>query len=176
MSTLRNPISADDHLLGSPKAAIQLVEYGDYQCPYCGEAYPVVKELARRYGDRLAIVFRHFPLTEAHPEAFNAALVAEFAGSLGQFWAAHDALYENQDRLGPELYGEIVASLGQSAEQFQRAVDSGAFETRIRHQMEGGLRSGVNGTPCFFISGQRHDLTGSFDTLLDVVGQLVERT
>ena len=176
MSGLRIPVNDTDHIEGGPDAAVTVVEYGDYQCPYCGEAYPVVKELARRYGDRLAIVFRHFPLTEAHPEAFNAALVAEFAGSLGQFWAAHDALYENQDRLGPELYGEIVASLGQSAEQFQRAVDSGAFETRIRHQMEGGLRSGVNGTPCFFINGQRHDLTGSFDTLLDVVGQLVERT
>ncbi len=176
MSTLRNPVDADDHVLGGAKAAIELVEYGDYQCPYCAEAYPVVKEIERRYGDQIAIVFRHFPLTEAHPEAFNAAVVAEFAGSLGQFWAAHDALYENQDQLGPGLYGQIVASLGQNAEQFERAVSSGAFEQRIRRDMEGGLRSGVNGTPCFFINGQRHDIAGSFDSLVEVVGQLLEQT
>ena len=176
MSTLRNPVNAGDHLLGNPAAPIQLVEYGDYQCPYCAQAYPVVKELARRHGDQLAIVFRHFPLTEAHPEAFNAAVVAEFAGSLGQFWAAHDALYDNQDQLGAALYGEIVASLNQNAQQFQQAVERGTFEQRIRHDMEGGLRSGVNGTPCFFLNGQRYDVAGSFDSLLDVVGQLVART
>ena len=113
---------------------------------------------------------------EAHPEAFNAAIVAEFAASLGQFWPAHDALYENQDALGPELYGQIVASLGQSAEQFQTAVDAGELAARVRQDMESGLRSGVNGTPCFFINGQRFDPRGGFESLLDAVGQLVERT
>ena len=175
MSTLRSPITSDDHLLGNAHAKVQLVEYGDYQCPYCGEAFPVVQELARRYGQQIAIVFRHFPLTEAHPEAFNAAVVAEFAGSLGKFWQVHDTLYEHQNQLGPELYGRIVASLGQDAADFERAVASGAFEKRIRHDMETGLRSGVNGTPCFFIDGQRADLT-RFDELLELVGQQVART
>ncbi|CAM5788943.1 DsbA family protein [Ottowia pentelensis] len=175
MSTLRYPIVADDHLLGNARAAVQLVEYGDYQCPYCGEAHLVVKELARRYGQQIAVVFRNFPLTDAHPEALNAALVAEFAGTQGQFWAAHDALYENQDQLGPELYGQIVASLGTTADDFQQAIDSGALEQRIRHDIDTGLRSGVNGTPCFFINGQRADLS-SFDSLLDIVGQRVART
>ena len=128
--------------------------------------------MTRRYGDKIALAFRHFPLVEAHPQAFNAAVVAEYAASLGQFWAAHDALYDNQAQLGPELYGQLIASLGQSAEQFQRAVNTGEFEARIRRDMESGLRSGVNGTPCFFINGQRADLT-SFDSLLDIVGQRV---
>ena len=173
---LKPPLSANDHIVGNAKAAIQVVEYGDYQCPYCGDAYPVTKELVRRYGDKIAFAFRNFPLVGAHPEAFNAAIVAEFAGSLGQFWPAHDALYENQDALGPELYGQIVAWLGQSAEQFQAAVYAGELEARVRQDMESGLRSGVNGTPCFFINGQRFDLLGGFESLLDAVGQLVERT
>ena len=95
--SLKPPLSANDHTVGNAKAAIQVVEYGDYQCPYCGDAYPVTQELVRRYGDKIAFAFRNFPLGEAHPEAFNAAIVAEFAASLGHFWPAHDALYENQD-------------------------------------------------------------------------------
>jgi protein-disulfide isomerase len=176
MSDLHPAVSSRDHISGDTNAPIVLVEYGDYQCPYCGDAYPVTQELVRRYGDKIAFAFRNFPLVEAHPEAFNAAIVAEFAASLGQFWPAHDALYENQDALGPELYGQIVASLGQSAEQFQAAVDAGELEARVRQDMESGLRSGVNGTPCFFINGQRFDPRGGFESLLDAVGQLVERT
>ena len=173
MSTLRNPISADDHLLGNPRAAIQLVEYGDYQCPYCGEAYPVVKELARRHGDRLAIVFRHFPLTEAHPEAFNAALVAEFAGSLGQYWVAHDALYENQGQLGEAFYAELMRSLGLDVAGLQRAFDSGEFNERIQADIDGGLRSGVNGTPGLFINGQAYYVRQSFAELAEPIAELL---
>ena len=176
MSTLRTPISADDHLQGNLHAAVPVVEYGDYQCPYCGDAYPVVKELVRRHGQHIAVVFRNFPLTDAHPQAFNAALVAEFAAAQGQFWPVHDALYENQAALGPALYGQILQSLGKTPEDFQRAVDAGTYEARIRRDMESGLRSGVNGTPCFFINGQRFDPVGGFDSLLDAVGQLLART
>ena len=132
--------------------------------------------MTRRYGDKIALAFRHFPLVEAHPQAFNAAVVAEYAASLGQFWAAHDALYENQAALGPALYGQILQSLGKTPEDFQRAVDAGTYEARIRRDMESGLRSGVNGTPCFFINGQRFDPVGGFDSLLDAVGQLLART
>lgn len=176
MSTLRTPISAEDHLQGDPHAAVQVVEYGDYQCPYCADAYVVVKELAQRYGRRVAVVFRNFPLTDAHPEAFNAALVAEFGADQGQFWPVHDALYENQGALGPGLYGQIVQSLGSTPADFQRAVDTGEYEARIRRDMESGLRSGVNGTPCFFVNGQRFDPVGGFESLLDVVQELLARS
>ena len=176
MSHLRSPLSTDDHVLGSPTAAVQLVEYGDYQCPYCAEAYPVVAALVQRYGDALAIAFRNFPLTEAHPEAYSAAVVAEFAGQHGQFWAAHDALYENQAWLGPDLYARITQSLGLDVAALQRAIDSGSFDARIRRDMNSGLRSGVNGTPCFFVNGERLDVQGDFRSLNEVVAQLLPGT
>lgn len=174
MSHLRTPLGADDHVLGNAGAAVQVVEYGDYQCPYCAEAYPVVRALAARHGRALAVAFRNFPMTDAHPEAYNAAVVAEFAGQHGQFWAAHDALYDNQDQLGPELYASLVQSLGLEVEALQAAFDSGRFDARIRRDLDGGLRSGVNGTPCFFVNGQRLDVQGDFRALDDVVGQLLQ--
>src|SRR5690242_1494149 len=111
MSSLRIPVSPDDHTIGPEDATVVLVEYGDYQCPYCGAASPVVKDLLAELGDRVRFVFRNFPLAEMHPEAVDAAFVAEFAASHGKFWEAHDLLYENQDRLGSPLYAEICATL-----------------------------------------------------------------
>ena len=175
MSHLRNPVSANDHQQGAAHPVVQIVEYGDYQCPYCGDAYPTVKALTQRHGDRVSVVFRNFPLVEAHPEARNAAVVAEFAATHGQFWAAHDALYDNQNALGPELYAGIARALGLDVAELQRAFDQGTYDARIQQDLEGGIRSGVNGTPCFFINGERYDVTGGFNTLADVVESLLAR-
>ena len=167
MSHLRVPVGPNDHIQGDPDARVVLVEYGDYQCPYCGQAYGVVKRLQSRFGRDLALVFRNFPLVDSHPQAMNAATVAEFAGSRGGFWEAHDALYENQRALGPPFYAELMRELGLPLQGLQQAFDSGEFTARIQSDLDGGVRSGVNGTPAFFVNGERFD--GSFADLMEPI-------
>jgi protein-disulfide isomerase len=157
MSRLRIPVSADDHIQGDLLAVAVLVEYGDYQCPYCGEVHPVVKQLQRMFGADLCLVFRNFPLNEAHPEAETAAETAEFAGAYGRFWEAHDALFENQNALSPMLYPELAKTLGLSAQELLQSLEQETFRGRVRADFLGGVRSGVNGTPTFFINGWRYD-------------------
>lgn len=172
MSKLAVPVGADDHVLGDPKARVVLVEYGDYQCPYCGQAAPVVQQAVREFGADLCVVFRNFPLT-MHPQALPAAVVAEFAAKHGQFWPAHDALYANQKRLGAELYGELMQQLGLPVDQFQQDVEADAFEAKIRADIDSGNRSGVQGTPAFFINAESYALRGGFDDLLNPIRALL---
>jgi protein-disulfide isomerase len=157
MTQLKNAVTANDHMQGNAQALVTLVEYGDYQCPACGEAYPVVKRLQEYFGKDLCFVFRNFPLTEVHPQAEAAAELAEFADMHGQFWQAHDALYENQELLGPTLYLDLVKLLHLSLDDLRQAVEEGSCQARVRADFTGGVRSGVNGTPTFFINGRRHD-------------------
>lgn len=161
MSKLRIPVGAEDHVQGDPHAGCTLVEYGDYECPHCGRAYPIVKRLQQHFGKRLRFVFRNFPLSEMHPHAEAAAETAEFAGAGGKFWQMHDLLFENQDRLGDPLFEEIVEQLDLSADQWREALKKKVYLAHVRADFAGGVRSGVNGTPTFFINGQRHD--GPFD-------------
>jgi protein-disulfide isomerase len=165
MSDLKVPIRPDDHIQGDPKAVVTLVEYGDYQCPYCGEAYPVIKMLQSYFGKDLCFVFRNFPLTEMHPEAEPAAETAEFAGAHGHFWEAHDALYENQQMLGPPLYAAIARALNLSEEELAQALADGTYRPKVQADFEGGVRSGVQGTPTFFINGYRHQGAHDLGTL-----------
>ncbi len=173
MSTLRIPVSNSDHSQGSADAPVTLVEYGDYQCPYCGQAYGVIKQLQSRFGDKLRFVFRNFPLTEAHPQAAAAAIVAEYAGSHGKFWEAHDALYENQQQLGEAFYVQLVESLGLDAAGLQQAFNSGEFNERIQADIDGGLRSGVNGTPGLFINGQPYYVRQRFEELAEPIAEIL---
>ncbi len=153
-------VHAEDHIQGNAQAACTLVEYGDYQCPSCGQAYPVVKRVQERFGDRLRFVFRNFPL-EQHPYAEPAAETAEFAAAHGKFWEMHDALYENQGSLSDELLSELTTALGLDSQALASALRSGEFEPRVEVDLESGGRSGVRGTPTFYINGTRHD--GSYD-------------
>jgi protein-disulfide isomerase len=161
MTKLRTPIGPHDHAQGDPDASVTLVEYGDYECPHCGRAYPIVQRVQKHFGDRLLFVFRNFPLNQSHPHAESAAEAAEFAATKDKFWEMHDALFENQDRLGSELYEELAEKLGLDPIALTSSLDSGEFTDRIRADFNSGIRSGVNGTPTFFINGQRHD--GPFD-------------
>jgi protein-disulfide isomerase len=161
MSVLKNPVTSDDHILGSPDAPCVLVEYGDYECPHCAAAHPMVQSLEKHFGDRLAFVYRNFPLTRIHPYAQTAAEVAEFAGSKGKFWEMHDQLFENQDRLGDDLFAELVEQLGLDPVEMQTAIENNTFTHRINQEFSGGVRSGVNGTPTFFVQGHRYE--GSMD-------------
>lgn len=153
MSRLRIPVTDRDHSVGPADAPITLVEYGDYQCPYCGEAFPVVKRLLEEHAGVIRFVFRNFPLPEIHAEAVAAAFVAEFAADHGEFWQAHDLLYENQNELGLELYDRMCEALGLSVSDLRQAFRDNTYLSRIRADEEGGIRSGVNGTPTFFLNG-----------------------
>ncbi|MBS0216433.1 MAG: DsbA family protein [Proteobacteria bacterium] len=169
MSGLRIPVSDKDHIEGGSGAAVTVVEYGDYQCPYCGDAYGIVKQVQQHFGNRMRLVFRNFPLTEIHPQAMAAAVLAEYAATHGKFWQAHDALYEHQSQLGGELYLAIARKLGLPGDGLREAFESGEYAARIQDDMDGGIRSGVNGTPTFFINGVRFEPRRGFEELLDAV-------
>jgi len=163
---LTPPVSERDHTEGPADAPLTLVEYGDYQCPYCGMAYPVVKELQKTLGKKLRFVFRNFPLTQAHPYARIAAEAAEAAALLGKFWPMHDMIYENQDDLSPDNLAAWALQLGLSDEKLQEAIQRPEIAKRIKDDRQSGIRSGVNGTPTFFINGTRHDGSPDYDSLL----------
>jgi protein-disulfide isomerase len=158
---LKPPVGPHDHVQGPAKAPVTLVEYGDYECPYCGEAYPVVKALQKRLGDQVRFVFRNFPLAQAHPHAEHAAEAAEAAGAQGKFWEMHDLLYENQDALEDEDMVRYARTLHLDVPRFVKEMETGAYLERVREDFRSGVKSGVNGTPTFFINGVRHD--GPFD-------------
>jgi protein-disulfide isomerase len=163
--TLTPPVSAHDHAEGRADAPLTLVEYGDYQCPYCGAAFPVVKRLQKALGKKLRFVFRNFPLTQAHPYAMVAAEAAEAAALQGKFWEMHDFIYENQDELEPDVLPAWAERAGLDLEEFGTAIRQGEVTQRIKDDRLSGIRSGVNGTPCFFINGTRYDGTADYDPL-----------
>lgn len=161
MTKLKIPVTPEDHAQGPENAEVTLVEYGDYECPHCGQAYPIVKRIQKHFGKRMRFVFRNFPLTESHAHAESAAETAEFAGTHGKFWEMHDLLFENQERFSETLFLELAGKLNLSPAALSEALASKEFATRVRAEFSGGVRSGVNGTPTFFINGTRHD--GPFD-------------
>lgn len=173
MTKLLIAVHPEDHLQGNPAAPCTLVEYGDYQCPSCGLAYPMVKKLQRHFGKRLALVFRNFPLTQIHPWAEPAAEVAEFAARYDKFWQMHDQLFENQSRLSNALFLELAENLDLSPTELQAAVAGRIYREQVRQEVSGGIRSGVNGTPTFFINGQRHNGPHDFDTLSRVIEEVI---
>ena len=156
MSMLRTPVTSADHIHGPMDAPVTLVEYGDYECGYCGLAFPNVKLAQKRFGKKLRFVFRHFPLTEAHPFAEAAAEAAEYAGTHDLFWEMHDGLYANQDELGLALIRSLGSALGLSDLGLRDALAQQRFAAKIQADFLGGVRSGVNGTPSFFINGEKH--------------------
>jgi len=166
---LTPPVSKRDHTVGPASAAITLVEYGDYECPHCGAAHPTVKEIRRRLGNGLRFAFRHFPLSRIHPHAERAAEAAEAAAAQGKFWQMHDQLFEHQDALDDEYLLAYAAAIGLDVDEFAREMALGVHAPRVREDFLSGVRSGVNGTPTFFINGHRHD--GSYDvqTLLAAI-------
>jgi len=166
MSTLKVPVTPEDHIQGDPNAQLTLLEYGDYECPHCGRAHPIVKRVQKHFGRRLRFVFRNFPLTQIHPHAQTAAETAEFAGANGRFWEMHDLIFENQDRLGLPLLLALTEELGLDPQALREALTTGEFEPRVRRDFLSGVRSGVNGTPTFFVNERRHDGPWEFEDLV----------
>jgi protein-disulfide isomerase len=174
MTKLSVAVSAKDHIQGDPKAPVTLVEYGDYQCPSCGQAYPIVKRLQKHFGKRLAFVFRNFPLSQIHQYAEPAAETAEYAGIHHKFWEMHDLLYENQGSLDDGLFLELSQQLNLDIDKLTQALESKQFEPRVKADFSGGVRSGVNGTPTFFINGQRHDGSYDYESMVEAISLALE--
>jgi protein-disulfide isomerase len=176
--TLTPPIGDRDHIIGPARAPVTLVEYGDYECPYCGMAHPIVKELLGRVGKNMRFAFRHFPLTRVHPHAEHAAEAAEGAGFQGEdkFWQMHDLLFTHQDALDDEDLLVYASSIGLDMERFASDLQSGRAARKVREDFLSGVRSGVNGTPTFFINGRRHEGTYDLPTLLSAVAVAARST
>ncbi len=175
MSKLSIPVTEKDHVQGNLNAPCTLVEYGDYECPYCGQAYPIVKRLQKHFGDELLFVFRNFPLGEIHEHAEHAAETAEFAAANGRFWEMHDLLFENQENLEDDSLLRLAEQLRLPGDGLRETLEEETYKARIKADFIGGVRSGVNGTPTFFIDGQRHDGSFDFSNLVAAIGKHTDR-
>ncbi|MBX3069701.1 MAG: DsbA family protein [Thermomicrobiales bacterium] len=168
-SKLTLPVGDRDHGQGTPGSPITLVEYGDYECPHCIAAHSVVREIQRALGNDLFFVFRNFPLTTSHPHAQIAAEAAEAAGAQGRFWQMHDAILERNSSLSEDLLLELGNGVGLDPSALAQSLADGTFKERVREDFMSGVRSGVNGTPTFFVNERRYDGFADFDSLMDAI-------
>nr|WP_294862187.1 DsbA family protein [uncultured Fluviicola sp.] len=169
---LNPPVNDADHIQGNPDAEIEFVEYGDYQCPHCGRAYPIIKNLQEKLGDRMKFVFRNFPLEKIHPQAMQAAIVSEAAALQGKYWEMHDLIFENQKRIRIDL-DSYAERLGLDTEQFKQDILKPELQEKIKADFYGGMRSGVNATPSFYINGQKFEGDWEGPELLEFISRII---
>ncbi len=174
MNRLALPVGPRDHILGPPEAPVTLVEYGDYECPYCGSAHHVVAEVMRNLGNEVRFVFRHFPLSQIHPRALSASQAAESAGAEGLFWPLHTTLFENQDALDVDDLLVYAEGLGLDVVRVADELRTGVQLPKVTSDFRSGVRSAVNGTPTFFINGERFDGRWDLDTLTVALRQAAQ--
>jgi protein-disulfide isomerase len=155
------PLEDIDHVRGERGAELELVMYGDFQCPFCLGAQSILRRVRERLGDRLVFAFRHLPIVERHPLAPMAAQASESASAQGKFWEYHDALFRAQPKLSRETMLEVGAELGLDAERMAAEIDAEAFGERIQRDVDSAMAAEVNGTPGFFANGARH--FGAYD-------------
>ncbi len=170
MAKLKPPVGPADQRTGNKDAQITLVEFGDFQCQHCGQAHPLLKRLLKEKGDEFQLVFRNFPLQEIHPQAHMAALAAEAAGKQGKYWPMHDLIFEHQEQLGGHFLLDLAKRLGLDLHQFGNDWKSDPIVNKVESDFESGVRSGVNGTPTFFINGNillTYD--GSYESLAEAI-------
>ena len=150
---LVGPVSERDHRQGPATAAVTLVQYGDYECPYTRQSTTIVRAIQQQLGDKLRFVFRNFPLTEIHPHALHAAFAAEAAAAQGKFWQMHDTIFHHQHTLEDADLAHFAEAVGLDMQQFARDMEERPYISRIEEDLQSGIRSGVRGTPTFFING-----------------------
>ncbi len=168
-------VGPEDHARGSSQAPLTLVEFGDYQCPYCAEANPIVEALLKTFGSEVRFVFRNFPLVDVHQHAQAAAEIAEAAGLQGKFWEMHDVLFEKQDDLRDDSLLGYAKDIGLDTVQVHRDLASGRPRERVEADFEGAIRSGANGTPTFFVNGARYDGSWQLDTFESYIAKALKR-
>ena len=171
---LKNAVSERDQKEGNESAFLTLVEYGDYECPHCGAAYPVIKKLQTHFKNDLLFVFRNFPLAEMHPFAMSAAVVAEASGLQKKFWPVHDMIFENQELLSTQQLLEWAEEAGADLHKLEKDMRSEIVTSKVEADFEGGIRSGVNGTPSFFINEQRYDGDYSFEHMKNALEKILQ--
>jgi protein-disulfide isomerase len=176
MSRLAEPIGPEDHTLGRPGAPAQLVEYGDYECPFCARAHHVVTVVLRTVGNDVRYAFRQFPLTQIHPHALLAAQAAAAAGAQGRFWQMHSILFEHQDALETDALVEYATILGLDTHRFAHDLRMGTYLPTVQHDFHTGVRSGVQGTPTFFLDGLRHGAGWDADSLTSAIRDVLLRS
>ncbi len=169
MTQLILPVSRRDHIKGPRSAPVTVVEYGDYECPYCGLAYSFVKDLEQSLGDLLCFAFRNFPFVTVHPHCEHAAEAAEAAASQGKFWEMHDCLFEHQQALHDRDLVQCAVGIGLDVPMFIREMTAHRYADRVREDFLSGVRSGVNGTPAFFINGARYQGSLNLRSLLSAI-------
>jgi protein-disulfide isomerase len=164
--SLRPPFSEKDHFQGDIHAPLELLEYGDYQCPHCGRAYPIIKHIQLALGKELKFVFRNFPLSESHPQAFAAAVAAEAAGLQDAYWKMHDYIFEHQSELPDSPFEAFAEALGLDGARLLHDMQDHALSAKVDADFDSGVHSGVNGTPTFFVNGKRYDDSWDEQSLL----------
>jgi len=170
------PVKRDhDHIQGPVNAPISLVEYGDYECPYTGHAFPIVKEITRRLGDTICFVFRNFPLNEIHPHAQHAAEAAEAAAAQDKFWQMHNYLFEHQNILDDSHISEYAQKVGLDIKRFEKEISEHIYAPIIKDSLINGIKSGVEGTPTFFLNGIRYEGSWDLETLLKTVKSVIKK-
>jgi protein-disulfide isomerase len=169
------PVNPQDHIQGPSTAPVTLVEYADFECSYCGAAYPVVKDVQRQAGDQLRFVFRNFPLVQSHPHAEHAAEAAESAAAQGKFWEMHDTLFEHQHALDDDHLLQYAAELGLDQQRFDADMAQHRYAGKIEEDLEGGEESGVPGTPTFFINGVMYEGAPDPQSLLEAIREAGKR-
>ena len=168
------PVGPDDHSRGPLDAKLTVVEYGDYQCPYCGQAYPIVEQLLSTFADSMRLIFRNLPLADMHPHAEAAAEMAAAVALQGKFWEIHDALYENQRDLSDASILRYVEGVGADVDEATKAVAGGGPRQRVETDFEGAIRSGANGTPTFFVNGVRYDGSWMYEPFSEYLSELLD--
>lgn len=151
------------------RAPVLLLEYGDYECPYCGKAYWMLKKIEKEVGDVIQLNFRNFPLSQIHAHAVHAAMAAEAAKLQGRFWEMHDLLFENQSSLEDEDLMQYANTLDLDMTRFEEDMFSEEVDRYVHEDFINGVKNGVNGTPTFFINGRRHDHWFGRDALLSAI-------
>ncbi len=164
-------ITPTDHTQGDPHATMTLLEYGDYQCPSCGQAAPVVAKLVKHFGAKLLFAFRNFPL-EQHEFAEAAAETAEFAAdeSPEKFWAMHDLLYKQQKHFSADLFPKLAAQIGLDAQALSKALEAGTYKAKVRADLKSGEKAGVPGTPAFFLNGKMYEGSADYESMVEALG------
>ncbi len=171
MPKLKPPVNKNDHAQGSADAPVTLTEYGDFQCPHCGAAHPMIKKIQQSFGKKLKFVFRHFPLSNVHEYAQIAAVAAEAAGRQNKFWEMHDIIFEHQSDLGDDIWPVFAQKLKLKIPAFEKDMDDPALSEKVESDFESGIRSGVNGTPSFYINGDKYNGDYDFESLSEAISK-----
>lgn len=173
MKVLIPAVNSIDHIFGNPGAPIELVEYGDYECPYCGRAYPMVKSIQQKLGDEIKFVFRNFPLSKIHPNAFSAAVATEAAALQNRFWEMHDIIFENQKALDNDFILLYANRLDLDLVRFNKDIQQKPLAKKVEKDFDSGIRSGVNRTPTFFVNGVKYEGEWTGDQLFQYLKGLL---